>query len=919
MVCLCDLQESGRAFRWSKDVVHWALTLQFHGGKRIIDDLRGQANAGAGQHGKLKVDVSKWGLFLPANSTLRNYLPPVEVYEGFDQASINQFKTAFPSESPRKVIIAWDEIEIRYGLVWNPSTKELIGKVNGPIAEKSAKEENWLNMSTQLATHVIQFFLVSADGAASVPIGFYPMVSINGNKVFAIIKPLIDMLQAGSDALQVVATASDAFPSNDALIKLLKDSGYNIVHLFDPLHLLKNMRNNIFNRVLTCNASFGLNTLDDLLGDLTDKASRQRFTALHPNSPFPRDQMDLAPIRALLKEELVLALQAHSKQCVKELGDYLHHLRLFDLATTNNEMDNSVRFHNLDSVVAYFKTLKGLTSGLVHQLSTTVESLKAVHQISVDNQFEFRVSVLGTIVVENYFSTVRSKCRYPNLWEYAVYSRRALLELTKSNAGDYLFIGPKKGEDQWKKYGNQRGIDFSVDSIKLWSKKEKQDLADSRKATNGGSLEDLAFCQAKGREYLCKRKRMTIREIKSKDSPFTNKAKITVRVRCPVDGCHRNYVYEGHLANHLFSKHSEKFSSIEGAQSLAHTAHEAAFARALQIRAEDHGLALPFVAETTSMDFEMDEYGLPLEDPDRLEEGEILEEEEVMTGFAGQPIFSSSSSSSLSSLLAPDWSDFSMEELTSEDLLSWDMDALLEMDPMIVVHVQQPQLPPQLHQPLQQPHQPMSLAEWIAAGVPPPPANPLPLDLELGQHLRPVLIDFECNDFRALEPIEMTVKCLITGKVFTTLIKCEHRIHFRAWQIHGISKRMLEHEPDFRAAFALLGEWLTLIGSDPQELILFLAHNAPFDLRVMRKAVTNIGIPFPGNWMFHDTIKIIKEYRPNLPSYALGKLADSLGCLNKPTHRSASDVRCLAEILHKIFGPQLENVAKGVARCVFEM
>ena len=244
MVCLCDLQESGRAFRWSKDVVHWALTLQFHGGKRIIDDLRGQANAGAGQHGKLKVDVSKWGLFLPANSTLRNYLPPVEVYEGFDQASINQFKTAFPSESPRKVIIAWDEIEIRYGLVWNPSTKELIGKVNGPIAEKSAKEENWLNMSTQLATHVIQFFLVSADGAASVPIGFYPMVSINGNKVFAIIKPLIDMLQAGSDALQVVATASDAFPSNDALIKLLKDSGYNIVHLFDPLHLLKNMRNN---------------------------------------------------------------------------------------------------------------------------------------------------------------------------------------------------------------------------------------------------------------------------------------------------------------------------------------------------------------------------------------------------------------------------------------------------------------------------------------------------------------------------------------------------------------------------------------------------------------------------------------------------------------------------------------------------
>ena len=95
-------------------------------------------------------------------------------------------------------------------------------------------------MNTQLATHVIQFFLVSADGAASVPIGFHPMVSINGSKVFSIVKPLIDMLQAGPD----VASGGDCqrhLPSNDSLIKLLKDNGYSTVHLFDPLHLLKNI------------------------------------------------------------------------------------------------------------------------------------------------------------------------------------------------------------------------------------------------------------------------------------------------------------------------------------------------------------------------------------------------------------------------------------------------------------------------------------------------------------------------------------------------------------------------------------------------------------------------------------------------------------------------------------------------------
>ena len=211
----------------------------------------------------------------------------------------------------------------------------------------------------------------------------------------------------------------------------------------------------------------------------------------------------------------------------------------------------------------------------------------------------------------------------------------------------------------------------------------------------------------------------------------------------------------------------------------------------------------------------------------------------------------------------------------------------------------------------------MSLAAWVAAAERDHPDYPSPLPLDHGQSVRPVLIDFECGDFKHLEPIEMTVKCLITGRVFTTLIKCEHPIHFKAWQVHGISRRMLQYEPPFQAAYTMLVEWLAGMNSDPLEIVVFVAHNAAFDLRVMRKALADSQIPFPGNWIFHDSIKIIKQYRRGLPSYALGKLADTLQCVNKPTHRSASDVRCLAEILHKIFGPQLGDVAKGVARCVF--
>ena len=108
------------------------------------------------------------------------------------------------------------------------------------------------------------------------------------------------------------------------------------------------------------------------------------------------------------------------------------------------------------------------------------------------------------------------------------------------------------------------------------------------------------------------------------------------------------------------------------------------------------------------------------------------------------------------------------------------------------------------------------------------------------------------------------------------------------------------------------------MGSNDHEIVLFVAHNAPFDHRVMKKALAKAEIPFPTNWVFQDSLKIIKQYRPGLDSYALGKLAESLQC-EKPTHRSASDVACLIEILKKIFGDGLIDVAKGVIQFAFDL
>jgi hypothetical protein len=74
--------------KWDKDIIHWCLTLQYHGGKGIIDILRGKGFQDQGKSiqqggrcGQLIIDPNNWGLILPANSTLKHYIPSIQPYQ----------------------------------------------------------------------------------------------------------------------------------------------------------------------------------------------------------------------------------------------------------------------------------------------------------------------------------------------------------------------------------------------------------------------------------------------------------------------------------------------------------------------------------------------------------------------------------------------------------------------------------------------------------------------------------------------------------------------------------------------------------------------------------------------------------------------------------------------------------------------
>ena len=161
------------------------------------------------------------------------------------------------------------------------------------------------------------------------------------------------------------------------------------------------------------------------------------------------------------------------------------------------------------------------------------------------------------------------------------------------------------------------------------------------------------------------------------------------------------------------------------------------------------------------------------------------------------------------------------------------------------------------------------------------------------------------------------MKCILTGKTLTTLVRCYNYVHKKAFELHKITLRSLRGYPDFAGLITLIKGFLAWIGSDPQECVTIIAHNAAFDYRVMKKGFENAKQEMPENWVFHDSIPIFKELYPGLEKYKLSFLATHFQVKNQPTHRSLSDVLCLEELFFNSFGRSREVVAASIIQHIF--
>ena len=122
----------------------------------------------------------------------------------------------------------------------------------------------------------------------------------------------------------------------------------------------------------------------------------------------------------------------------------------------------------------------------------------------------------------------------------------------------------------------------------------------------------------------------------------------------------------------------------------------------------------------------------------------------------------------------------------------------------------------------------------------------------------------------------------ITRK-YTTLINPE--THFDAFNtaLTGISADMVRSAPTFPQVWEIIGPVM-------QSGIL-LAHNAPFDMRVLACCLTDYGIPAPASLPYACTVQMGRKCCPRLPNHKLDTMCRALDI---PLNHHQADSDCLA-------------------------
>jgi DNA polymerase III subunit epsilon len=155
-------------------------------------------------------------------------------------------------------------------------------------------------------------------------------------------------------------------------------------------------------------------------------------------------------------------------------------------------------------------------------------------------------------------------------------------------------------------------------------------------------------------------------------------------------------------------------------------------------------------------------------------------------------------------------------------------------------------------------------------------------------------LDFETANRYPDSPCQLGISVVRGGAIagtFTWLIRPHCFPHFDYWNIrvHGIKPEHVVHSPDFRSLWSEVGPIL-------HDQLVF-AHNAVFDMGVLRSTLQHYGMDAP-HMRYACSVKLARKVWPGLRSYGLAHLC-AAHRIEFRHHDAGADAEATAKVIIK--------------------
>ncbi len=156
-----------------------------------------------------------------------------------------------------------------------------------------------------------------------------------------------------------------------------------------------------------------------------------------------------------------------------------------------------------------------------------------------------------------------------------------------------------------------------------------------------------------------------------------------------------------------------------------------------------------------------------------------------------------------------------------------------------------------------------------------------------------IALDFETANEQRSSACEVSLVRISQGEVretFTSFIKPHASMGFNPWnvRIHGITEREVANSKEFDHVFR---EMMEFKGDLP-----LVAHNASFDMSVLRRTSELYGLKLPDIDFFCTRVFAERATTLTLPSYSLVNVCDALQIPFNETHRAEADALACADV-----------------------